>query len=296
MPVGGIKDYSGRAVLSRKITTAKQVFRDLAPHLPGKNHIYHLALKVQPRKNTPYTQFYRFPHQYDVITDVAVPYILEDRDSGSEQDLDIVLFGCSTGAEPYSLASVLLHRMPELSFHIRAFDCVPELVERAEVGTYEESEIYQSPFINSDFIDRTLDAQGDRYTVKEAIQRKVTFGIGDVLDGAFMERTPQADLVFAQNFLFHLKRSEARKAFFNLRSLLKVRSGLAINGMDYDMRIDLTKTSALAPVSYLIEEVHNDAFANAGSLWFTRYYGRLPFSTAEADWVRKFSTVFLTQE
>ena len=86
----------------------------------------------------------------------------------------------------------------------------------------------------------------------------------------------------------------AEKAFINLTSLLKPRSALIINGMDYDMRIRLTKEYSLVPVPYLIEEVHNDAFANAGSLWFTRYYGRPPFSTSEPDWVATFSTVFLT--
>ena len=170
MPVGGIKGIDGRELLSRRVTDAKRIVRGVAPHLPSKSSLYHLSLKIQPRKNTPYTQFYRFHHQYDVITDRVVPYLLEDPDTGGGQPIDIVLFGCSTGAEPYSLASVLLHRMPELDFDIRAFDLVPELVERAEVGTYEASEVHLSPFITPDFIDQTLDARGDRYSVKEAIR------------------------------------------------------------------------------------------------------------------------------
>ena len=280
---------------SRLKTTATGALRRLAPHLPFKNSLYHLSMRIQPRKNSPYTQFYRFHRQYDVIVDRALPFVLEEQDPGSNRSVEVLLFGCSTGAEPYSLASVLMHRMPDLDFHIRAFDLVPELVEQAEIGIYEPAEVYRSPFIDADFVDRTLERDGDHYRIRNAVREKVTFGIGDVLDRDFMASLGTADLVFAQNFLFHLKRPAARAAFRNLASLLKARSVLVVNGMDYDMRVDLTKEHSLEPVSYLIEEVHNDAFANAGELWFTRYYGRIPFSTQDADWVRKYSTVFLAQ-
>ena len=49
----------------------------------------------------------------------------------------------------------------------------------------------------------------------------------------------------------------AEKAFINLTSLLKPRSALIINGMDYDMRIGLTRSTPWFRFPDLIEEVHN---------------------------------------
>jgi hypothetical protein len=223
----------------------------------------------------------------------VIPHILNGRNKSEEPYLNIILFGCSNGAEPYSLASVLLSRKPGLDFHIQAYDCVPELVEIAKAATYPKDDISNSPFITPEFIDQTFEIQGDYYHVKGAVSKKVTFEVRDILDEPNDQGSEKADLVFAQNFLFHLSRPKSRIAFQKLTQLLGPQSGLFINGMDFDMRINLTKQHTLIPVEYLIKEVHDDAFVNAGKLWFTRYFGRLPFSNSGKDWVRKYSTVYL---
>ena len=96
----------------------------------------------------------------------------------------------------------------------------------------------------------------------------------------------------AQNVLFHLPRQRAREAFDNLTALLKPKSALFINGMDTDMRIQLTKKSGLEPLDYLVEEIHEDARVDRGNAWAGSYFGRQPFSRSSRDWLRKYCTIY----
>jgi chemotaxis methyl-accepting protein methylase len=257
---------------------------------------YRLVLSLQPRTNHTYTQFYRFHHQYLVLTDRVLPHLLDDATPAASPRLEVVLFGCSTGAEPYSLSSVLLNRFPHIAFLIRAFDFVPEVVAQARLGLYTKEEVYKSPFITEQFIRDTFVIEGDQYRVQERVAAPVIFDVGNILDAGLFASLGKADLVFAQNMLFHLKPAMARVAFVSLAGLLKPRSALFVDGMDTQMRIDLTKQFNLAPVDFFIEEVHHDAFIDRGNRWASRYWGREPFSKDDPEWVRKYCTVYLRDE
>jgi chemotaxis methyl-accepting protein methylase len=247
---------------------------------------HELVLRFQPRKSTSYTHFYRFHHQYSVLFERVLPHLAADR-------LDIVLFGCSTGAEPYSLASLLTSRCPSLDFGIRAFDIEPELIAIARRATYSRRDVYRSPFINEEFVGHTFDVVGTSYRVKDAITSRVDFAVGSVLDAVLIDNLGKADLVLAQNVLFHLKPRVARRAFANLVKLLRDKSALFVDGMDTRMRIALTKQFHLEPVNYKVEEVHNDAYINRKNRRVSRYFDREPFSLESNEWLRKYCTVYL---
>lgn len=255
---------------------------------------YRWMLKVSPRQNRVYTQFYRFPNQYTALIDRILPLVLEAKEPASPRTLEIVLFGCSNGAEPYSLSSVLLQRFPTLQFRIRAFDIVEDVLEKARIGVYPRDEVYQSPFITDAFVEATFDREADgSFRIKPNVAAPVTFAAASILDAELMQKLGTADLVIAQNMLFHLDPPLARIAFNHLIGLLHERSALFVNGMDTDMRIDLTKRHALEPLDYLIEEIHNDARVDRGSNWAQFYWGREPFSRKPKEWKRKFGTIYL---
>lgn len=258
---------------------------------------FKLIVALKPRKNRTYTQFHRFLHQYDVLSDKVLPFLRVQAQQANTPPLEIVVFGCSLGAEPYSLTSVLRHRFPLLNFRIRAFDIVPEVIAKAQSREYNKNEVYNCPFITEEFVERTftITAEG-KYRIKDEIAERVTFAVGSVLDPKLFASLGQVDLVFAQNMLFHLKPSLAKVGFENLTSLLKNKSALLIDGMDTDMRIKLTKRYNLEPVNYKIEEVHQDAFIDRGNNWASFYWGREPFSTKDTEWMRKFCTVYLRNE
>ncbi|MCA0902163.1 CheR family methyltransferase [Microbulbifer agarilyticus] len=259
---------------------------------PIKNLLRHLkhwyVVKTTPRTNRVYTQFHRFPHQYRALVERVLPQIISD----PAAQMRILIFGCCSGAEPISLATTLRRHFPDLDFRIEAFDIVPEVIERAQNPIYSREEVYQGPFVTEDFVGRTFDIEGDNYRVKPEILDSIQFHVGDMLDTDFIAELGHADLVFAQNVLFHLPAANARQAFAHLEKLVAPGGALFVNGMDMDMRVQLTKKFQLQPEDYLIEEIHNDARRDRGDGWAGAYWGRKPFSRRSREWIREHCTIY----
>lgn len=253
---------------------------------------YRLVLKLKPRKNRVYTQFYRFPNQYKALVEQILPPYNAVQ-SGDSEPLDIVVFACCNGAEAFSLSYVIQTNFPNLKYRIRAFDIVEEVIDQARTHLYSHEQVYAGPFVTENFVTGLFDVTEDNtYRIKSHISAPVSFGVGDMLNNRFMDSLGKVDLVFAQNVLFHLPIPKAREAFENLCGLLKQGSTLFVNGMDTDMRIKLTRQFELQPVDYLIEEIHNDARVDRGAGWAGAYWGREPFSRRSREWVRKQCTIF----
>jgi chemotaxis methyl-accepting protein methylase len=136
-----------------------------------------------------------------------------------------------------------------------------------------------------------FDQSGDKLSVKPEFASRVSFGIGDITDAAYMAGLPRADLVFAQNVLFHLPRPVARRAFDNLVSCLRPGGAFFVNGMDTDMRAKLTRQYGLEPVAQRIAEIHEEARVDRGANWASSYWGREPLKMS-GDWVRKYCTIY----
>ena len=253
---------------------------------------YGLIVRFAPRKNRVYTQFYRFPHQFKALVEKVIPFLRDKNQSSADKPLEIAVFACCTGAEPITFSSVLQQHFPDQALKIRAFDIVDEVVERAKESVFSKDEVYSGPFVSNDFVEQTFDLIDGEYRVKPHISSSISFAVGNMLDSKFMDELGKFDLVMAQNVLFHLPRPQARDAFANLTKLLKPKAALFINGMDTDMRVELTKKFDLQPLEYLVEEIHEDARVDAGSAWAGRYFGRQPFSRSSKDWLRKYCTIY----
>lgn len=256
---------------------------------------YQLMLHFQQRQNRVYTQFHRFPSQYRVLTERLLPAMLRRDPSLLHRALNIAVFACCSGEEVVTLSHCLQAQFPDLKLRIRGYDLVEEVVERARAGRYSRQEVYCGPFVTEDFVQGAFDRDGDSFHVKPALREGVSFDVGDITDRAFMTNHEPYDLVFAQNVLFHLPRPAARAAFHNLTGILRPGGALFISGMDSDMRVQLTKAARLAPVEYLIEEIHQEARVDRGTAWAHQYWGREPFSRHSPNWLRKFSTVFVAE-
>ena len=278
-------------------STARAVHaRPIKPESPLRTALkrlkFRLLVRFKPRKNRVYTQFFRFPNQYKALEDKVLPRLRSPDAGPTAAPLDIIMFGCSTGAEAFSLASFLRDRFGALRFRIRAFDIVPEVIEQARRAIFSRDEVYQGPFVSEDLVAKTFEPIDTGFRVRPEIVETVTFATGNILDENLIRQLGQADLVFAQNMLFHLPPPKAREAFNRLVELLAPKSALFINGMDTDMRVALTKRHNLEPLDYLVEEIHEDARVNLGSSWASTYWGREPFSRKSKDWLRQFCTIY----
>lgn len=252
---------------------------------------YRLKLRFQPRQNRIYTQFNRFPRQYEVLVDHVLPRLLAERQPTKEQPMEIAVFACCSGEEAYTLAYVLSARVPGLPIRVRGYDIVPEVIEQAKRASYPREQVFSSPFVNDEFANNLFDITDEVCTVKPQYVSSVSFAVGDITDAAYMAQLPRSELVFAQNVLFHLPRPVAKDAFKNLVAMLRPGGALFVNGMDMDMRVRLTKQYGLEPVAERIAEIHDDARVDRGAHWADSYWGREPLKMSR-DWVRKYCTIY----
>jgi chemotaxis protein methyltransferase CheR len=253
---------------------------------------YQLRVRFQPRQNHIYSQFYRFPHQYEVLLDHVLPDLLKQRQPTQDRPLEVTVFACCSGEEAYTLAYLLSTKFPEIPVRITGFDIVEKLVAEATAATYGREHVRSGPFVEDAFVGGLFDSIGDQYRVKPGFASLASFRIGDMTDPVFIRGLPRADLVFAQNVLFHLPRRIATRAFGNLTELVRPGGALFVNGMDTDMRVKLTKRFQLEPIVHAIEAIHEDARVDRGANWSSSYWGREPFSKRSRDWVRKYCTIY----
>lgn len=268
------------------VSRAKRYLRGITDPLR-----YRLKLRFQPRENRIYTQFNRFPRQYEVLVDHVLPRLLAERQPTKEQPMEVAVFACCSGEEAYTLAYVLAARAPGLPVRIRGYDIVPEVIEQAKRASYPREQVFSSPFVNEEFATGMFDSKDDVLTVKPQYVAPVSFDVGDITDASYMGKLPKSELVFAQNVLFHLPRPVAKKAFKNLVDMLRPGGAVFVNGMDMDMRVRLTKQYGLEPVAERIAEIHEDARVDRGANWADSYWGREPLKMSR-EWVRKYCTIY----
>jgi chemotaxis protein methyltransferase CheR len=251
-----------------------------------------LVVRFAKRENRVYTQFCRFPHQLRAVVERVVP-TLRDRTDATAEPLNIIVFACCSGEEAFSLSYALRKHYPGLGYQIRGFDIVSDVIEKARSALFTHQEVRFGPFVTDEFVATVFQpTDAGQLRVKAEISAPISFAEGSLLDKPFMESLGKADMVFAQNVLFHLPRFQAREALRNIHGVLKTGGALFINGVDTDMRAEMTKRLGLTPLDYLVEEIHNDARVDRGYGWSGTYVGRKPFTRLGRDWLRKQGTIF----
>lgn len=271
----------------RSILKAIPGARRLSESLDASRH--RVTLLTAKRQNYVFTHFLRLPTQFDLLTGP----VLEHLGAIDGRALRIALFGCSSGAEPYTIASILAARRPDAAFEIRAFDIEPAMIEKARGATYTREEVFSNKLLPGTFVAATFDARGDAYRVKPALASKVSCALGNALEADRAVEPGSCDLVFAQNFLFHLKPADAAEAFTRMARLMAPRSALFADGMDLGLRERLTRELGLRPLEERIEEIHEEARVERGGSWPLVYWGLEPLRKRHRDWTRRYATVFL---
>lgn len=284
-----------------------RTLRDLLVHpLAAWRHRRTLR-QAQPDGRHAYTCFFRSPLQLQAIAgplldrlEQACAAPLAPRHAGAhhrENDppgLRILMFACATGAEAYSLASWLQAHRPGLRFEIVASDWQDALVARAREGVYARDEVLQGRTIDPAWVARTFVVESDRWIVNERTRIPVRFETADLVRDDLRARFGQADMVLAQNVLFHLHPAAAQRAFANLCATLAPRAALAIEGMDLDQRQRLTHAAGLAPLDWRVREIHEAARSHVDERWWAYRYGCEPWLPWRPDKARRYGTLFLT--
>lgn len=248
------------------------------------------ALHFEDRQGFTFTQFSRSPGQIDALCGPVLDFI------GAiprTKPLRLLVLGCSSGAEPYTVASELLRRHPGLDFTIDAFDISGDVLATARRAAYPAAWVEGHTLITPEFVARTFDRDGDTLTVKQRVAERVSFAGADVTSRSFRTRTPSADVVFAQNLMCNARRPVAREILRTAIALLKPRAALFVDGADLDIRARLTRRGGLRPLTVDLERIHGDARRVRGDRypWFAA--GLEPFDASRRDRDRRYATIFL---
>jgi chemotaxis methyl-accepting protein methylase len=277
------------AEVARRVARGIPGMRQLFQTDRGRALRYWLALRLDDRVHYTFTQFLRSPAQYEALLGPVLDALVGPGRTGR---LRVVVIGCSIGAEPYTISSLLLRHCPDLQVTIDGYDIDPLVLERATAGWYTEREVMDSRHVTPEFIADTFERQGDGFLVRPAVAGRVRFYPMDALDPAMPERVGPADIVYAQNILMNLSRAQARRAFGNILGLLRPRSALFIDGMDLDLRFRYTSVARLSPVDFRVREIHEEARLIRGDRYPYSYSGLPPFEEGP-EATRRFATVFL---
>lgn len=258
-----------------------------------KSFRHKIRLITSDRENTTFTGFLRLPTQFEALSGPVLDFLLSD---GPVKPLKIIVLGCSNGSEPYSIASVLKNKRPNIRFTIHAYDIYREIIYKAKSAMYENEEIFRNPKITSDFVNTTFDKGNNLYKIKKEIAEHVSFDVADALDTNLRQIIGTSDIIFAQNFIVHLKPKMAIKAFNNICQLLNPKAALFVDGMDLGLKQKLTRINNLVPLDYKIEEIYNEAEKERSYVWPLYYWSLEPLSTSKKGWQRRYSTIFLKME
>ena len=250
---------------------------------------FKITLLLSRRQNRTITRFLRMPTQFEALSGPVLDFLLKN---GTMDELKVIVMGCSIGAEPYSVASILRKSHPDLVFNVYAYDIDQKCIEKAKSARYRPEEVLNNELITSDFVHNTFDKVDGDYVIKNDIKKHVHFDVGDVLDKNLTGQIGASDIVFAQHVLIHLKPKQAVKGFRNICRLLNPKAALFISGMELNRLVKLTRENDLIPCEYKVEEIYKERGV-LGKGWPYSYWGNEPFRMVRKDWQRRYSTIFL---
>src|SRR5258707_10836047 len=176
--------------------------------------------------------------------------------------LRIAVFGCSNGAEVYSILATLRSSRPELKVVLHAVDISKEILEIAQKGAYSLTSpefvgerIFQR--LSEVEIDKMFDRTADQVMVQPWVREGIIWHWGDVRDTEMLKLLGPQDILVANNFLCHMSPSVAEPCLREIARFVKQGGFLVVSGIDLDVRTKVATDLRWKPVRELLEESHD---------------------------------------
>ena len=215
---------------------------------------------------------------------------------GKGDPVRVAVLGCSTGAQPYSVAWRIRSARPDLKLILHAADISSQAVEVGKSGVYSltapqltSSNIAER--MNAAEMEEFFDRDGDVVTVKAWIKEGITWHATDAGDPEIVDTLGPQDVVVANNFLCHMDPPEAERCLRNIARLVKPGGYLFVSGIDLDVRTKVARDLGWKPVEELLEEIHEADPWLRGN-WPFLYAGLEPLNKRRGDWRIRYATAF----
>lgn len=246
---------------------------------------------VQPRGEANYTanytRFFRNLPQLELLRD-----LMPEMPRGVP--VRIAVLGCSTGAELYSAVWMVRTARPQQEIQALGIDISEICIQTAADGVYPV-QAAEVAGISETSYGRLFNRQGDTLRVQQWLREGVRWWIGDACSSDLAAHFGLQDIVFANNFLFHMDTKRAECCLRNLARLVAPKGYLFIGGVDLDLRSRAVRELGLIPVTARLEDIYT---AEEGMLtaWPFRFWGLEPMDLRRRDWPARYATVFRIPE
>lgn len=168
------------------------------------------------------TEFFRDPRVWAEVENEILPDLLK-----RSRSLKIWSAGCSRGSEPYTLAMLLETLAPRCPHSILATDLDAGVVTRARAGgPYPAADLKNIP---SSRLQRWFDRDGDGYTVRDELKRRITFRQHNLLEDPF---DSGFDLIVCRNVVIYFSDDAKQRLYVRFARSLKPGGYFFIGGTE----------------------------------------------------------------
>ena len=166
------------------------------------------------------TRFFREPHHFDHLSQVALPKLIKRR-AVEGRRLRLWSAGCASGEEAYTLGMVLHAALPDIDrwdARILATDIDTDMIARGKAGRYEASQAELVPGdVHARYL-RPLADQPHHVEVSDAIKRLVAFKPLNLLGPWPMKG--RFDVIFCRNVVIYFDRETQIRLFERIADIL----------------------------------------------------------------------------
>ena len=150
------------------------------------------------------SEFYRNPDQWKLMDEKMIPKLIKDHGTS----IRIWSAACSTGDEPYSLVMAFSKHLPLSGIHVLATDIDKQVIQRAQVGLYNEKSIAGVP---EDLKKKYFTKIGNSYKISDEIKRCVTFKEHNLLKDPYPK---DFDMILCRNVVIYFT-DDAKDMIYN---------------------------------------------------------------------------------
>ena len=173
------------------------------------------------------TAFFRESHHFDYLKENVLEEIAENAD---EKKLHIWSAGCSTGAEPYSIAMVVanfLEKNAGWDAKILATDIDTNMLQRGRAGIYRMDDLKAIPKDYQKFITIDKTKGEERIIMKDKLRNLITFNPLNLLASDWPMKQ-KFDVIFCRNVVIYFDKPTQKVLFKRYHQNMKDRSWLFV--------------------------------------------------------------------
>jgi len=220
--------------------------------------------------------------------------LADERPKGST--LRIAVFGCSIGAEVYSILWTIRLARPDLKVLVRAVDISQEILNFAKKGIYapDTCELVDALIferLTAHEMQEMFDWEGDHATVKSWLREGITWQLADASSLELTDVLGPQDIVVANNFLCHMEPVVAENCLRNIAGLVDRGGCLFVSGVDLEVRAKLARELGWRPIPELLEQIHDGDPELRGG-WPLDWWGLEPLNRRRCDWQLRYAAAF----